>query len=139
MQYFRNAPRRTSGGDSCTSDFFPLCRYDKTPQEAEATVPKAGCGCTKSASMPTYETSMSSCGCKESRSSNNNTGSSSVSSCGCVKTPTAEDFGCTGLAMAFIPEQEFSDLNEPDEALCRGSLFQKLDMPFYGQKRRNCK
>ncbi|MBP3555781.1 MAG: spore coat associated protein CotJA [Clostridia bacterium] len=76
-----------------------------------------------------------------------NTRADRPNGCGCVDdhtlrcddTPTAEVYGCTGLAMAFVPEQEFCDINEAEEALCRGSLFQKLDMPFYGQRRRNCK
>lgn len=57
----------------------------------------------------------------------------------CENTPTAEHYECMGLAMAFVPDHEFEDTNEAEEALCRGSLFQKLDMPFYGQRRRNCK
>lgn len=59
--------------------------------------------------------------------------------CGCETETRSEDYGCTGLAMAFVPEQEFSELNDAEEALCRGTLFRKLDMPFYGQRRRNCK
>ena len=40
------------------------------------------------------------------------------------------------LAMAYIYPQEFDDLNEPDTALCQGTLFRALDMPFYGCKKR---
>ncbi len=134
MQYFRNAPRRGSNCDPCTSDFFPLCRLDKMPQMSEAPAPKSGCGCMTPSQKPTYETPKTSCGCK-----NDHMEKHPMPSCDCIKTPTAESFGCTGLAMVFVPEQEFCELNEPEAALCRGSLFQKLDMPFYGQKRRNCK
>ncbi len=41
-----------------------------------------------------------------------------------------------GLAMAYVYPQEFDDLYEPDEALCHGTLFRELDMPFYGSKKR---
>ena len=40
------------------------------------------------------------------------------------------------LAMAYVPFQEFRDLNEPEQALMAGSLFRELDKPFYGQRRR---
>lgn len=40
------------------------------------------------------------------------------------------------LAMAYVPYQEFRDLNEPDEALSAGTLFRELDKPFYGQRRK---
>ena len=40
------------------------------------------------------------------------------------------------LAMAYVPFQEFRDLNEPDEALAAGTLFRELDKPFYGQRRK---
>ncbi len=57
----------------------------------------------------------------------------------CENSPTSEQYGCTGLAMAFVPKQEFTELNDAEDALCRGTLFRKLDMPFYGSGRRNCK
>ena len=40
------------------------------------------------------------------------------------------------LAMAYIYPQEFDDLYEADEALCHGTLFRDLDMPFYGTRKR---
>ena len=40
------------------------------------------------------------------------------------------------LAMAFVPYQTFDDLNDPQTALCTGTLFRALDKPFYGQRRR---
>lgn len=40
------------------------------------------------------------------------------------------------LAMAYVYPQEFDDLYEPDEALCHGTLFRELDMPFYGPRKR---
>ena len=41
------------------------------------------------------------------------------------------------LAMAYVPYQNFEELNEPAKALECGTLFKELYMPFYGQKRRN--
>lgn len=41
------------------------------------------------------------------------------------------------LAMGYVYPQNFEDLNESDEALCRGTLFRKLDMPFYGSRKRH--
>ena len=40
------------------------------------------------------------------------------------------------LAMAYVYPQEFDDLYEADEALCHGTLFRELDMPFYGARKR---
>ncbi len=124
MQYFRNTSRCGIGRtDPNSKDMFPLCRYDRIPV-SEAPKPSSKCGCQN----PAPKTD---CGCMPS--------ASSKPFCGCEKTPTSENFGCTGLGMAFVPEQEFCELNEPEQALCRGSLFQKLDMPFYGTKGRGCK
>lgn len=40
------------------------------------------------------------------------------------------------LAMAYVPYQDFRDLNEPEQALASGTLFRELDLPFYGQRGR---
>ncbi len=125
MQYFKNTPRRGIGSVPCPSDIFPLCREDMYASEA------ASCGCADK----TAASSKSACGCSEAKPSSCSCGTK----CADIKTPTSEDFGCTGLAMAFVPEQEFEDLNDADAALCRGTLFQKLDMPLTGRKRRGCK
>lgn len=105
------------------------------------------CGCADN----TRSERTGQCGCASNTRSERgcmNTRADRQNGCGCGEhdhslrcdnTPTAEAYGCTGLAMAFVPEQEFEDLNEAEEALCRGTLFQKLDMPFYGPRRRNCK
>ena len=39
------------------------------------------------------------------------------------------------LAMAYVPYQNFDDLNEPCKALEQGTLFRALYKPFSGQKR----
>lgn len=36
------------------------------------------------------------------------------------------------LAMAYVPVQQWQDLYEPEEALCRGTIFRQLDLPFEG-------
>lgn len=40
------------------------------------------------------------------------------------------------LAMAYVYPQEFRDLYDTEEALCHGTLFRELDMPFYGARKR---
>ena len=37
------------------------------------------------------------------------------------------------LAMAYVPWQDFNDLYATEKALCRGTIFQKLDKPFSGK------
>ena len=38
------------------------------------------------------------------------------------------------LAMMYIPFQRFERLYDPEKALERGTLFEELDLPFYGRK-----
>lgn len=38
-----------------------------------------------------------------------------------------EDFA---LGMAYVPWQQWRDLYTPDRALCVGTIFRELDMPF---------
>ena len=38
------------------------------------------------------------------------------------------------LAMAYVPYQEFEDLFSDEDALYRGTLFRKLDLPFLGRR-----
>ena len=39
------------------------------------------------------------------------------------------------LAMVYSPCQQFRELDEPDEALTKGTLFRELDKPFYAARR----
>lgn len=39
------------------------------------------------------------------------------------------------LAMAYVPYQRFERLYDGEKALERGTLFEELDLPFYGGKR----
>lgn len=36
------------------------------------------------------------------------------------------------LAMAYVPFQRYENIYEPNEALCRGTIFADLDKPFCG-------
>lgn len=36
------------------------------------------------------------------------------------------------LGMAYVPMQQFKDLYDTDYALQAGTIFQELDLPFYG-------
>ena len=40
------------------------------------------------------------------------------------------------LAMVYSPEQAFEGLYEPEEGLSHGTIFEALDMPFYGDGRK---
>ena len=153
MQYFRNMPRRPMDCQSPRgSDMFPLCRTDcmsKPDLSREQNSCYGGCEKTKAVKQEIPERSPS-CGCENNNpvSGNEqgmhqeyreNRGCGCQGACHCDSAVRAEDYGCTGLSMAFVPEQDFDELNTAEEALCRGSLFRNLDMPFYGQKRRGCK
>lgn len=35
------------------------------------------------------------------------------------------------LVMAYVPMQVFRNLYDPDSALCHGTIFRELDLPFY--------
>lgn len=40
------------------------------------------------------------------------------------------------LAMSYVPNQPFENLNDEPAALSRGTLFKSLDFPFVGAKRK---
>ncbi len=60
------------------------------------------------------------------------------------RTPYAGDVGASGcnmdpdcinsfpLVMAYVPMQSFRNLYDPESALCHGTVFRELDLPFYG-------
>ena len=127
---------------------------------------ESGCGAMHDNERPTgcreERGNGNACGCGSSRESERGCGGPRTDgrSCGCQSPRNEENTcpyrrteqgtccrgsfdipcencgACTGLAMAFVPDQEFCDLNDADSALCAGSLFRQLDMPFYGQRRR---
>lgn len=40
------------------------------------------------------------------------------------------------LAMAYVPDQMWEDLFEPEDALQRGTIFRQLELPFEGRRGR---
>lgn len=38
------------------------------------------------------------------------------------------------LAMSYVPMQKFKNLYDTEKALCRGTLFEDLDLPFKGER-----
>lgn len=63
---------------------------------------------------------------------NDNTGSNY--DCGCEDRETCEVNSCLNgkhLAMAYFPDQSFDEMFDVDEALSHGTLFKKLELPFY--------
>jgi len=58
--------------------------------------------------------------------------------CGVMKGDT---WGIGGypLAMVYAPLQVWKDLYDKENALCRGTLFKELDLPFVGcEQKSNC-
>ena len=54
--------------------------------------------------------------------------------------PTESTFPAkVSLAMMYVPFQRFERLYDEEKALSRGTLFEELDLPFYGGKRGNGK
>ena len=38
------------------------------------------------------------------------------------------------LAMSYVPMQKFKNIYDTEKALCRGTLFEDLDLPFKGER-----
>lgn len=38
------------------------------------------------------------------------------------------------LAMAYVKWQKWQNLYKPDEGFCKGTIFEELDLPFYGRR-----
>lgn len=41
------------------------------------------------------------------------------------------------LAMTYVPWQKWQNIYKPENALCAGTIFQELDLPFTGRRSRN--
>lgn len=55
-----------------------------------------------------------------------------------VPLPDCCDLSCVDglpLGMTYAPMQKYRKLYSPEEALCRGTLYQELDLPFLGGKK----
>jgi len=62
-------------------------------------------------------------------------------SCPLKKKDENDSFSCDfsaadrfPLAMAYVPMQKFKNLYDTEKALCRGTLFEDLDLPFKGER-----
>lgn len=40
---------------------------------------------------------------------------------------------CPAIAMAYVPPQEFANLQEPEVGFDRGTIFRALDLPYLGK------
>lgn len=43
------------------------------------------------------------------------------------------------IGMAYVPWQQWNEVFDAETALCRGTLFPELELPFTGCERRNCR
>ena len=58
-------------------------------------------------------------------------------SCGDIKCRDRKPLPCnTTVAMAYVPFQQWCDVYQCDKALCQGTIFQVLDLPFMGVRQR---
>lgn len=100
---------RTRGACTPCTGNEPRERFEREACGASCPLPRSGCECDTSDER---------------------------ARCGVGRLAEEDDDTCTGLAMAFVPDHGFHDLYECDQALCEGSLFKKLRMPFCGQRRK---
>ena len=42
------------------------------------------------------------------------------------------------LAMAYVPDQKWEDVYSPEEGFPRGTIFRRLDFPFFGDGKCRC-
>lgn len=59
-----------------------------------------------------------------------------LDACACAEAACGADpqMGHMALAMAYVPWQRWEQLYAPEKALCRGTLFPSLDLPFCGSE-----
>ncbi len=57
------------------------------------------------------------------------------SSCSCGQVKESLTLDSMPLAMAYVPWQKWQNIYKPENALCAGTIFQDLDLPFI---RRRC-
>ena len=54
----------------------------------------------------------------------------------CPSGNSAKASGDLVLAMGYVPSQQFGGLYAPSNALCQGTAFEALDLPFCGRRGR---
>ena len=108
-------------------------RHRNNPCGRQQTNRSSGCENDRSRQMP-------SCGCGDTRQSQENGGNG----CGCG--PGIPNAPCSRnklpgfpLAMVYMPDQEWEELFDEEEAIIHGTLFRGLVFPFYpGKCDNNC-
>ena len=60
--------------------------------------------------------------------------------CGCGEPMTEHSFGLKGypLASVYSTLQDFKEIYDLDTGLKRGTIFEELDLPFYGSRCADC-
>lgn len=56
------------------------------------------------------------------------------SSCSCRQEKESLNLASMPLAMAYVPWQKWKNIYKPENALCAGTIFQELDLPFAGRR-----
>lgn len=56
------------------------------------------------------------------------------SSCSCKQEKEVLKLDSMPLAMAYVPWQKWQNIYKPENALCAGTIFQELDLPFTGRR-----
>ena len=56
------------------------------------------------------------------------------SSCSCIQEKETLKLASMPLAMAYVPWQKWQHIYKPENALCAGTIFQELDLPFTGRR-----
>lgn len=122
----RSAGRRS--GNSCG------CSERRTEREN-----RSGCGETRErqngCSEMNERQNRSGCGCGEARERQNGCGESRERrECGCESCSRGGSLEGYPLAMVYSPDHDWEDMFEEEEALEHGTLFRRLELPFYPGK-----
>lgn len=54
--------------------------------------------------------------------------------CSCIQEKETLKLASMPLAMAYVPWQKWQNIYKPENALCAGTIFQELDLPFTGRR-----
>lgn len=52
----------------------------------------------------------------------------------CCQAPMPDCYGDYPVAMAYVPWQQFTNVYDPDKALCIGTIFPELNLPYTGKE-----
>lgn len=59
--------------------------------------------------------------------------------CYCYEDEKPTNLPKCKLAHAYVPDQVLGEVYDPKKALCRGTIFPELDMPYEHEKRKHMK